>query len=142
MAISKEKDNLIIARLFPKENVMEQLKEICKKHKIQTGIFLFGIGQLAEFELGFFKEKGNYMNQKFETPHELLSLSGNISFQENGYDFHLHAALSAADKSVVGGHFIAGVVSITLEVAILKTEIKIHRVIEEETGLQGLSLTK
>ncbi len=153
MAISKEKDNLIIARIFPNENVMEQLKEICYKHKIQTGVFLFGIGQLAEFELGFFKEKGNYMNQKFETPYELLGLSGNVSLQENDptqnasyyneagkYEFHLHAALSAADKSVVGGHFIAGIVSITLEIAILKTEIKINRVIEEETGLKGLFL--
>ncbi len=140
MAISQEKDNLIIARLFPNENVMEQLKEVCWKHKIQTGIFLFGIGQLAEFELGFFKEKGNYLPQKFETPYELLSLSGNVSLQENNYEFHLHAALGAADKSVVGGHFIAGVVSITLEIALLKTEIKINRVIEEETGLRGLFL--
>lgn len=140
MAISQEKDNLIIARLFPNENVMEQLKEVCSKHKIQTGVFLFGIGQLAEFELGFFKEKGNYMNQKFETPYELLSLSGNVSLQENGYEFHLHAALSGPDKSVLGGHLIAGIVSITLEVAILKTEIKINRVIEEGTGLKGLFL--
>ena len=139
MAISQEKDNLVIARLFPNENVMEQLKELCFKHKIQTGIFLFGIGQLGQVELGFFKEKGNYMNQKFETPYELLSLSGNVSLQENGYEFHLHAALGAADKSVVGGHLISGVVSITLEIAILKTEIKINREIEEETGLKGLS---
>ncbi len=147
---SKEKDNLIIARFFPNENVMEQLKEVCWKHKIQTGIFLSGIGQLGQVELGFFKEKGNYLPQKFETPHELLSLNGNVSLsrtkalvrdlQKNNYEFHLHAALGAADKSVVGGHFIAGVVSITLEIAILKTEIKINRVIEEETGLQGLIL--
>jgi len=140
MAISSKKDNLIIARFFPNENVIEKLAEVCKKHQVKTGVLISGIGQLANFELGFFKEKGNYLPQKFETPHEMLCLSGFISLNKVGeYDFHLHGTLSGPDKSVVGGHFINGVVSITLEVTILKSEIKIKREVEEETGLKGLN---
>lgn len=136
---SQEKDNLIIARLFPGENVFEQLKEICKKHNLTTGIVISGIGQLGFVETGFFKAKGNYMNQKFAKPLEILSISGIISTKEqNEFDFHLHITLSDENKNAFGGHFINGIVSITLELAILKSEIKITRQTEELTGLAGL----
>jgi len=137
---SQEKDNLIIARLFPGENVYEQLKSICQKHKVKTGVFVSGVGQLGWVELGFFREKGDYLPQKFARPLEVLSISGIVLANESGYDFHLHISLSGADKAVVGGHFIAGVVSVTLELAILKSDIKIRREIEEKTGLKGLKL--
>jgi predicted DNA-binding protein with PD1-like motif len=138
---SQEKENLIIARFFPGENVFEQLKEVCLKYNLKTGVVISGIGQLVSFELGFFKEKGNYMNQKFESPFEMLSLNGLVSLNNNGgYDFHLHSTLSGSEKNTVGGHFIDGVVSVTLELAILKSEITINRKIEEETGLNGLIL--
>jgi len=51
---SKEKDNIIIVRLFPKEDVFESLNSVCFKHKIETAIVLSGLGQLAKTELGFF----------------------------------------------------------------------------------------
>jgi len=137
---SQEKDNLIIARLWPGENVYEQLKDICQKHKVKTGVFVSGIGQLGWAELGFFREKGDYFPQKFDRPLEVLGLLGIFSASESGYDFHLHISLAGADKTVFGGHFIAGVVSATLEVVILKSDIKIRREIEEETGLKGLIL--
>lgn len=140
MAISQEKDNIIIARFFPNEDMIEKLKEVCQKHRVKTGIFVSGIGQLAEFELGFFKEKSNYLNQKFFKPAELLSLAGIVSQQGGAYEFHLHAALSAADKTVVGGHFISGKVSITAEIVLMKTDLSVKRETEEATGLRGLFL--
>ncbi|MDD5738899.1 MAG: DNA-binding protein [Candidatus Pacebacteria bacterium] len=148
---SQEKDNLIIARFFPNENVFEQLKNLCLKHNIKTGVVLSGIGQLGFVELGFFKEKGNYTPQKFESPLEVLNISGIISANEKSlplhhnevwrggeYDFHLHINLSNEQKNTLGGHFIGGIVSVTLEIAILKTDIAIKRDIEEKTGLRGL----
>ena len=137
---SQEKDSLIVARIFPNENVFEQLKIVCSKHSIKAGIVLSGIGQLGSVELGFFKEKGNYANQKFGAPLEVLGISGIISKKENDFDFHLHISLSDEQKNAFGGHFISGVVSVTLELVVLKTEIKITRQTEEETGLAGLFL--
>lgn len=138
---SLEKDNLIIFRLLPKENVFEQLKSLCLKHNLKTGIFLSGIGQLGSVEIGFFKEKGNYLPQKLFQPLEILNISGFISFDKknNDFDFHLHISLSDENKKVFGGHFIAGEVSITLEGAILKSKAEIIRQ-EEETGLKGMIL--
>lgn len=137
---SKEKDNLIFARLFPGEEVIEGLKQVCQKHKVKTAVVLSGLGQLGECELGFFKEKGNYTPQNFTKPHELLLLTGTVSLQGEGYEFHLHATLSNEQKAVVGGHFIAGTVSITGEIVLLKSDINVIRRKEESTGLQGLFL--
>jgi uncharacterized protein len=137
---SKEQNNLIIARFFPGEDVYEQLKAVCKKYNVKTAVLLSGIGQLGEFELGFFKEKGDYVPQKFSQSAELLSLTGTVVLQDDNFEFHLHSVLGFQDKSVVGGHFIAGKVSITLEVVLLKTNLEMKRQIEDSTGLKGMFL--
>jgi len=137
---SSEKDNLIFIRLFPRENVLENINLACRKYQVKTAVILSGLGQLAQFELGFFKKKGNYAKQIFKTPHELLSLTGNISKQDNNFEMHLHATLGNARKQVVGGHFIAGIVSITAEIVLLKTDLAIRRILEPQTGLMGLFL--
>lgn len=137
---SKEQDNLIFVRLFPDENVFDCLSEVCEKYKVKTAVVLSGLGQLRSFELGFFREKGDYTEEDFYEPHELLMLTGNISRQEGEYNFHLHATFGNEQKKVVGGHFIRGVVSITGEIVLLKTDLEIIREKEKETGLSGLFL--
>jgi len=137
---SEEKDNLILARLFPGEDIHQELKEICNKHRVETAVVLSGIGQLKQFQLGYFKEKGNYVPQEFAEPHELLSLSGNISNQKGEYKLHLHAVLGNEDKGVVGGHLIKGEVEVTNEIVLLKTAVSITRRLEETTGLEGMFL--
>ena len=136
----KEKENLIFIRLFPDEDIHEKLEEAVKKYNVETAVVIAGIGQLKNFELGYFKEKGNYTPQLFAKPHELLSLSGNISKQENKYNFHLHAVLGNEEKALVGGHLIKGTVAITNEIILLKTNLKIKRKLEEGTGLEGMFL--
>lgn len=76
---SKEKNNLVFVRLFPNEDIHRELKRVCKKHQVETAVSLSGLGQLKQFQLGYYKEKGNYTPQEFQEPHELLSLTGNIS---------------------------------------------------------------
>jgi len=137
---SEEKDNLILARLFPGEDIYQELKEICNKHRVETAVVLSGIGQLKQFQLGYFKEKRNYVPQEFAKPHELLSLSGNISNQKGEYKLHLHAVLGDEDKGVIGGHLIKGEVEVTNEIVLLKTAVSITRRLEETTGLEGMFL--
>lgn len=137
---SKQEDNLIFVRLFPGEEVMESLEKICREYEVETAVVLSGLGQLGEFELGFFKEKGDYAPETLSEPHELVSLNGNVSKQEDEYVFHLHAVLSDEYKKVKGGHFMKGVVSITAEIVLLRTDLKIKRILEDETGLKGLFL--
>ena len=137
---SKEKDNLVFVRLFPGEDTLQELKKACEKHKIETAVVIAGLGQLKQFKLGYYKEKGNYTPQEFQKPHELLSLTGNISNQEGEYNFHLHAVLGDEGKNVVGGHLISGTAEVTNEIVLLKTDLKVKRKLEESTGLEGMFL--
>ena len=135
---SKEKDKLVFIRLFPDENINEKLTEACEKHKVSSAVVISGLGQLKRFRLGYFKEKNNYVPELFNKPHELLSLTGNICKQNNGYILHLHAVLSDENKKTFGGHLLEGRVEVTNEIVLLKTDIQLKRRLEEETGLQGL----
>lgn len=137
---TKEHKNLILVRLFPNENINEKLKEACKNYNVKTAIVISGIGQLKKVKLGYFKEKGNYSPDIFNKPLELLALSGNICNQGNEYVLHLHAVLSDENKNAIGGHLIEGEISITGEIVLLKTDLKVHRKLNEKTGLQDLNL--
>jgi len=137
---SKEKDNLIFVRLFQDEDVHEELKKVCQKHDVTTAVLLNGIGRMHHFEIGFFKGKGEYSKAQLEEPWELITLAGNISKQENGYNLHLHAALSDIEKKMVGGHLFAAQVDATNEIVLLKTDIKLIRKMTESTGLSSLFL--
>lgn len=137
---TKQSKDLIFIRLFPGENIFEKLQEACKKHQVQTAVVISGIGQLKNFTLGFFKERGNYTPEHFKKPHELLSLGGNICKQNKEYKFHLHAVLSNEEKKVIGGHLIGGLVEVTNEIVLLVTDLKINRKLEKETGLEGMFL--
>jgi len=137
---SKEEGSLIFVRLFSNEDIYRELEQVCQKHEVVTAVVLSGVGQLKQFELGYFKGKGDYAPRGFEKPHELLSLTGSISNQEGKYDFHIHAVLGNEEKNVVGGHLIKGIVEVTNEIVLLKTSLKVKRKLEESTGLQGMFL--
>lgn len=137
---SKEKDNIIIIRLFPDEKVNDKLKEACKKHEIKTAVILSGIGQLKDAKLGYFKNKGNYTPESFEKPSEILSLTGNICKQDEDYIMHIHAVLGDEEKKAIGGHFIEGTISVTAELILLKTNIDFKREMDKKTGLFNLYL--
>jgi predicted DNA-binding protein with PD1-like motif len=137
---SKQVNDLIFIRLFPDENIYEKLEEVCSKYQVNTAVVISGIGQLKDFKLGYFKEKGNYTPQHFKTPHELLSLQGNIAKKDEEYIFHLHAILGNENKETVGGHLIEGVVEVTNEMVLLKVNVRINRKLEDTTGLRGMFL--
>ena len=137
---SKEKDNIIFLRLFPDEDLHEKLREACKLYGVKTAVVLSGLGQLKKFKLGYLKEKNNYTTEKFDKPHELLALTGNICLQNEDHELHLHAVLGDEKKNAIGGHLIEGKVEVTNEIVLLKTNIAAKRKLEEKTGLKGMFL--
>ncbi|RLF32315.1 MAG: hypothetical protein DRM98_04115, partial [Thermoplasmata archaeon] len=115
----KEKNNIIFLRLFPNENINDMIIETCKKTNVKTAVILSGIGQVKNVQLGYFKEKGNYSEEIFIKPFEILSLTGNIIKQDDEYLLHIHAVLGDENKKTIGGHFINGVINVTGEIVIL-----------------------
>ncbi len=135
---SKEKENIIFLRLFTDEDVNKQIKKACKLHNVKTAIIISGIGQLKNVQLGYFKEKGEYIKEVFKKPLEILSLNGNICLDASEYIIHMHAVLGDERKGVLGGHFFKGIVSVTAEIVLLKTDINAKRKDDNQTGLKML----
>jgi len=137
---TKENNNILFIRLFPDEDVNEQLKKACENHNVKTAVVISGIGQLKSAQLGYFIEKDNYAPEKYTNPLELLSLTGNICKHGSDYALHLHAILGDKKKNAIGGHFIEGTISITGEIVLFKSDINIQRKIDDNTGLMALIL--
>ena len=137
---SIEKNNLVIIRLSSNEDFNDMLIRACTKHKIKTDFVISCIGQLKYSKLGYFKKKGDYCPQEFKKPLEIISINGNIIFQEEEYLLHLHAILGDRDKKTYGGHFIDGIISVTAEIVLLKSDVNIKRIFDKETGLKSLIL--
>ncbi|MDP7265137.1 MAG: DNA-binding protein [Candidatus Thermoplasmatota archaeon] len=137
---SKEKNGMIFIRLFPDENIYDQLRIACQQHNVKAAVMISGIGQLKRAKLGFFREKDDYMPEEFNSPLELLSLAGNIIQQDGEYLFHFHAVLGDSKKRAIGGHLIDGTVEITNEIVLMKSDIALERRPEERTGLKGIYL--
>jgi len=137
---SKEDGNIVFIRLFPDEDFYGGVKAACIKHEVKTAVFLSGIGQLKDFKLGYFIEKGNYGEKHFPEVHELIALQGNVVFQDEEYVFHVHCVVGNREKKAFGGHLLSGIVSITNEIVLLKSDVSAVRREGEETGLKELFL--
>jgi len=135
----RKEGNLIVFRFEDGKDVIESLRRVTKKHQIQSGVILSGIGMLRDFEISFYsREKMGYVTSKFNEPVELLSFSGNISIRNNKTFFHLHVALAKEDTSAIGGHLEKAMVHNTLEGVIMKlSKIKLTR--DVETGILSVS---
>jgi len=137
---STEQNNLIIGRLFTDEDLMQSLKTICQKHNVETAIMLSAIGQLKNFTLGYFDGQ-KYIYHDFTDVHELITISGMISWspEDKEYKLHLHTTVGNKEAHTFSGHLRQGSVQSTNEIVLLKTNIKVKRK-KEETGLTGLYL--
>jgi len=138
---SSEENGLIISRFFSDEDIFESLDKLCRKHNVKTAVIISGVGQLKQFTLGYFNGTG-YEYHEFPHVHELLSLSGIISWEQEdkGYKYHLHVILGNENVQAIGGHLVKGTVESTNEIVLVKSAIMTHRKRDEKTGLQGLYL--
>ena len=137
---SREKNGIIFIRLFTDEKINNELIEVCKKYNVKNAVIVSAIGQVKEVKLGYFKEKGNYAEEKFQKPLEILSISGNIIKNNDEYILHIHTIVGTEEKKTIGGHLIDATVGVTAEIVLLKTDIKAERRIDKHTGLKSLYL--
>ncbi|MCD4690188.1 DUF296 domain-containing protein [bacterium] len=132
-------ENLIFVRLHQGDDLFGKLEEICAACDVKVGVVLSGIGMLKQSELKFYKKQGEYSEVLFPEPLELVSLTGNIIFQEGEYQFHLHAVLAKPDKSAVAGHLGKAKVNVTNEIVILTSDVAARRELDPTTGLMALT---
>lgn len=136
----REVEGIVFVRMYKGEGFFKELEKACEKAGIVSAGIVSAVGMLSEFELGYFRGKGDYARELFEKPHELVSLNGLIIKEEKGYNFHLHAVLGDEEKSLRGGHLFSAKVAVTAELVLLKSEAGLRRELEGDTGLMGLKL--
>lgn len=128
-------DSAIIVRMDPDEEVMEQLKIVCEKEKIQLAQ-VAALGALKEFTVGLFNtQTKEYKANTFTFPSEITSLWGTVTTQEGAFYPHIH--MSAADETgrEYGGHLQRAVISATVEMVITPIADKVEREFSPAIGL-------
>ncbi len=131
----------VLVKLERGEEFLPSLLKALEDKGVTSGVVTEGIGALEEFELGWFDpDTREYVRNRFETSHELLSMQGTVTLGSDP-PIHVHCSLANEHHAVVGGHLFGGTVSVLAEVAIDSLgEVRLERKVNPKTGLKELSL--
>ncbi len=116
-------NRVVMGKLGMDIDLLEGIKELAKKEKVQTGIILSAVGALKKATFRNLKvlppdlkvEKHHRLYLELEQPMEIVSLAGWMATREDG-DLEIHAHFSAStviqDQVVtLGGHLTPGIIT-------------------------------
>lgn len=139
MEYRKNKDSFYL-RIDKDEKVVETIKELCRREKIQAGYFQ-GIGACGTAVIStHIPEKEDFIDHSISGMIEMISLLGNISTEDDDQPFlHCHAVFSYlkddGEIAVTAGHLKEAVISYTGEIVISAAEEKIGRTFDPRAGI-------
>lgn len=113
---SSDDGGFVIARLDDGDDLFARIDELSSKHAIESGMVMWGIGMLRDFELGYFNGTA-YEKKTFSDPAEMLALHGSYAAKADPR-LHLHVAAAGRDHRVVGGHLFRGRVAVVNELCL------------------------
>ena len=117
------------------DEVIEGLLSFARKEKIQASHFT-AIGALSDVTLGYFNwTKKQFKKISIQEQVEVLSLVGNIVFDNGDPKLHAHVVIGKSDGTAHGGHLMEGHVRPILEVVLIESPSHLHRKMDKETGL-------
>ncbi|TYC03118.1 MAG: DNA-binding protein [Kosmotoga sp.] len=119
----KEDNGLLFIRFDDGDSFVDVLHNKLHETGINFGVIISGVGMLKKVTIGWFNiDTSGYEHSTYAEPHEVLSLSGNISLKDGKPFAHIHASLAGRDNRVIGGHLFSGTVCNTIELFILKSK--------------------
>ncbi len=122
------------------DEVAEGLLSFARKAKIQASHFT-AIGALSDVTLGYFNwTKKAFDKISIQEQVEVLSLVGNIVFDNGDPKLHAHVVIGKSDGTAHGGHLMEGHVRPILEVILVESPSHLHRKTDKETGLALITL--
>ncbi len=129
---------MLIGKLPYKSDLLRGLNKIAATQRIKAGIVQV-MGSISRARLSFFDQQVRaYRELDFDTPHEIVAGTGNISVRD-GDDapfVHLHLAVADSQGKVVGGHCLEGCPVFAVEFVIWPFNGPLmRRVIDHPTGL-------
>ena len=115
--------------------VVEGLLSFARQNKVQGSHFT-AIGAFSDVTLGYFNwatKTNDKISMKEQV--EVLSLVGNIVFDNGDPKLHAHIVVGKSDGTAHGGHLIEGHVRPVLEVVLVESPSHLHRKMDKETGI-------
>ncbi len=117
------------------DEVAEGLLSFARQNKVQASHFT-ALGALSDVTLGYFNwTKKAYDKIFIREQVEVLSLVGNIVYDNGDPKLHAHVVIGKSDGTAHGGHFLEGHVRPILEVMLIESPSHLHRKTDKETGL-------
>src|SRR5438445_10523773 len=98
---TQQEGNAVVVKLSDGDDLFPSLEAAARKHDIETGSVLWGIGMLQDFEIGFFGPKG-YEKTVFADRHELLAPHGSSAMRPDP-KLQLHTPPGRRDHGGVRG---------------------------------------
>jgi len=136
-------NRVVLGKLKWDIDLLEGIKELAKRERIQTGIILSAVGALRKAIFRNLKvlppdlkvEKHHRLYLELEQPMEIVSLTGWIATREDG-EIEVHAHLSAStvvqdQVTTLGGHLTPGIITSVKVVVVIG-------IIEESNITAGL----
>lgn len=140
MEYKKIKDTIYL-RVDKEENVIEVIKEICKKEAVCGGYFQ-GIGACGTAILStYIPETNDFIDYEVSGMLEMVSLMGNITMDcDNQLFLHSHAVFSyfnqAGEITITAGHLKEAKISYTGEIIINPAGDTIGRQFDVNAGIE------
>ena len=116
-------NRIVMGKLKMDIDLLEGIKELAKKERVQTGVILSAVGALKKAIFRNLKilppdlkvEQHHRVYLELEQPMEIVSLTGWMATKEDG-EIEVHAHLSAStvvqgQVTTVGGHLTSGVIT-------------------------------
>lgn len=130
-----------LIRLDRGEKLAPSLERFAQETNIE-GAWVSGLGAATEATLGFYDlDAKEYVWQQFDGLREVVSLTGNLAYDEAGkFVFHLHGVLADKAFQTVGGHVKDLTAGGTLELFIHRAYQPTKRTTDQNSGLKVLDL--
>lgn len=130
-----------LIRLDKGEKLTESMERFIRESSIEGG-WISGLGTAYDVSLGFYSLGSKlYKWQTFGHMMEIVSLTGNLAFDQSGkMGFHLHGVFADDEYHTVGGHLREFIVGTTAEVFVHRSYQPMRRKTDESVGLQILDL--
>lgn len=129
-------DIIHIFRLFPKQDLKNEIKRFVSEKNIEAASILMGIGSLEEANIRLANDSsGTHFSEKFE----ILTLMGTAS-KSGG--LHIHISLANSRGGTLGGHLMDGCrIFTTAELTLLEHQNKrFFREPDPQTGFLELKI--
>lgn len=139
MLYKKLSDGYLV-RLVRGEEVRAGLAELMLREEIGCG-FVSGLGAVSDPEMGYYRlDEKDYIKKRFEGEHEVVGMTGTLSWYDGEPFPHVHLMLTEPDFNAIGGHCFEATTSATVEMLVRAERDRVDRAFDEAIGLHLMRL--